>query len=165
MLKMLGMVMVVGASVLMGISMRGRMAKRKRILLELHGAFAMLKTEIVFLKTPLPMAVRKIADTLSCALFSDFADALSTRDTPEAAMRKAIAAEGGNLNASDRDVLCYAASVLGESDSDTQTRHLEMVMERIGKQHTQSEATLKSGGKLCLSAGALCGILMVILLA
>lgn len=163
MLKLCGALCVLAASALIGIAFRRRLARRVLALQGLLQAFSLLRTEIVFLQTPLAQATEKIALQCDAPVFAGFASALQENRQPDEAMRIAAAAADG-LAAADAAILNRAAVSLGRSDAAAQGQHIDTVILQLKAQLQEAKALLEARGKLCTVAGVLGGMLLVILL-
>ncbi len=164
MLRVLGGILLVGASSLIGFCLHRRLALRVRLLGELENAFSMLETEIVFLQTPLLQAVGSVAVAANNSVFRNFEAALADGLTPVAAMRQSLLKSGTCLTTADGDVLVYASEILGKSDAPMQSDYIQSVKKRLSEQRKQAVHTLQTTGRLYLSAGVLGGLLAVLLL-
>ena len=160
MFNLFGAVCVVLSASMIGLVFRRRMALRVQMLQSLLSGFSMLRTQIVFLQTPLGQAAAEIAHTTNNAVFAVFAEALHNGQTPAEAMRDATLP----LEHADARLLMTASNGLGGSDAASQSRLIDALCNRLSAQITAAEQTLATHGRLCMSAGVLCGLLLVILL-
>lgn len=163
MLKLCGALCIFAASALMGIAFRRRLARRVHTLQGLLQAFSLLRTEIVFLQTPLAQASEKIASQSDTVVFEGFAAALASGKTPAEAM-KIASAEADELADTDTAILNRAMVSLGCSDTVTQEQHLDAVILQLQEQLQEAKGVLEARGRLYTASGVLGGMLLVILL-
>lgn len=163
MLKLCGALCIFAASALMGLAFRHRLARRVHTLQGLLQAFSLLRTEIVFLQTPLAQASEKIAAQSDTVLFDGFASVLASGKTPAEAMCIASAA-ADELADTDAAILNQAMVSLGCSDTVTQGQHLDTVILQLQEQLQAAKCLLEARGKLYTASGVLGGMLLVILL-
>ncbi len=163
MLEFCGALLVLGVGGYVGIEIWKRMQRRAQLLSKFTTALELLNTEIAFLQTPLPQAAQKVSRQTDCELLHDFAKRLCTGALPQSAMQTAVK-NNSALNTEDVQLLVQIAGGLGCSDIEAQKRHIDSAVKRMEMQTAKARETLQNNGRLCVGAGVLGSLLLVILL-
>ncbi|KAA9007488.1 stage III sporulation protein AB [Paenibacillus spiritus] len=171
MLKLLGASLVLLAATLAGFAQARQYADRPRQIRGLIAALQRLETEIRYGYTPLPEAMRRIAQQCREPLRGFFSRAASEMNPP----RSASAQEGLELamealwkttamKAPEREVLRQLGCTLGTSDRADQTSHIAMALRQLGQEEISAREDQSKYEKMCRSLGLLLGALIVILI-
>ncbi len=159
MLKLCGALLVFSAASAIGGLAYWRLQRRVQTLQGLQNAFERLRTEIAFLQTPLAQA----AERTQHRIFTAFAKCLEAGALPQTAMQSVILQEDSLLQA-DKDILLYAARLLGSTEVSAQCRHIDGVLTRLSAQLADAKHLVQTNGRLYIAFGVLGGLLLVILL-
>lgn len=169
--KIVGSVVILGATSYAGWQVGGTYARRPAELRDLQTALAVLQTEIEYGATPLPAALRCAALAAGPAvapLFRETAERLEGGGgiTPGDAMRDVIATglPGSALKAEDLEVMRALAGVLGASGREDQVRHLVLARERLAGLEAQATDLRTRYEKLARYMGVLSGAALVLIL-
>lgn len=171
MLKMIGVVMIVGACGTLGLSarqaLRRRVAAADAMLLALH----LIDSEIAARRTPLPELIHTLAEhenPVIGAVFSDLAhrmqeqNGLSLGYQWRACLRDKREQIG--LGTPECDILCEAAGWLGRYDAAEQRAGLQLIAQRLQASRETAQAELQNKGNLYRTCGIALGILVVLVL-
>lgn len=168
--KLVGGLLVVGASSGTGFAVAGNLARRPTALRQLATAMALLATEVGYgqpLPTALPSAGRA-AGSLAAALFGGAAQRLTGGGgvTAGQALRAALDAvfPDSPLAEADREPMLALAAVLGASGREDQLRHLALCQQRLAALAEAAEAQRQRYERVARYSGVLAGLALVLLL-
>lgn len=164
MLKLFGALMTFFACAALGVWLQRRLIKRVQVLDSILGAFAMLRTEISFLQTPLLSATEKIAAATKDALFTKLHMHLRGGKLPSDAMQGALSELGCVLTNTDAAVLLRLSLQLGSSDAESQVQQIDAALEQLRLQRINAQEAVNTNGRLYLASGMLLGVLLVLLM-
>ncbi|MGE5631922.1 MAG: stage III sporulation protein SpoIIIAB [Caulobacteraceae bacterium] len=169
--KILGGIMIIAASGLMGILFSNRLSFRLRELKRFRSLMQMLETEVVYSATPLPAAFKEIAcrsEGLLAYFFGFISDSLNKRVffTLKDAWANAVSEvlKDSSLNNQDLDLIKSFGSVLGCSDREDQKKHFELFYIQLRHHEESADAELKRSSKMYRSLGFLLGIAVFVVL-
>ena len=169
-IKILGSMLVVCATAMMGFGYAAKLEKRKASLGGFLSALSMLETEIGFVSTPLKTAFLSISnamDTSVGAFFKEVADNIgSNGDGIKHSWEKAldICTSAMTLTAADVEVLETFAVQLGKTDRENQLKNIAHTKALLNVQLTHAADACGKNKKMYQSAGILSGCLIAILL-
>jgi len=171
-LKILGGIMIITASGLIGILYSGRLSTRHRELNNLRRHMQMLETEIIYGATPLPSAMTSIAhrtEGLASSLFQLAAECLSDRSFYSFKDAWTFAADsvfrGTPLVWEDIELIKSLGSILGGSDREDQKKHFELFYMQLRLQEEKALEELRRSGRMYRSLGFLLGIAVFVVLS
>lgn len=145
-----------------------RYRSRQRELRELRSALRSLETEVVYGRTALESACRKLGGTELGAgglLLAATGRHLAASGSAAAAWREALAEVGSRLALDQEDlrILASLGNLLGQSDPADQAAHLTMVREMLADREREAAEEARANGRLWSYLGALAGLAFVIL--
>ncbi|MEW6725313.1 MAG: stage III sporulation protein SpoIIIAB [Bacillota bacterium] len=170
-IKLVGAIIVVGASSILGFALAAPFAQRPRVLRALQAGLERLETEIDYGLVPLPAALRRSARGLAfpaSRLLETAADELETGDGLTAGEAWTRSLEHwdreSSWNAEDREILGEIGGWLGSSDRENQKRHLRHVLDRLKYQEALARDEQSRGERLFKYLGVLGGLALAIIL-
>ncbi len=137
MVKLLGAVLVVGSSGVIGNVVASSYSERPRQLSELISGFTLLETEISYAKTPLSEALMRARGqkcSVAGRIFETASHIIASGDqSPGQAWETAVRCTYpvSALTSEDRDALLAFGGKLGSCSSTDQLRHIALVRERL----------------------------------
>lgn len=171
MIKLLGSLMILGASTGIGFTYSDKFKKRTRQLMELQRCIYQLKNEIVYVHTTLPEAIKNIANKSIYPLkevFEEVSHLLFRNevDTVYEAFYKVLNKKRDilNLKIDDVNVLLDLTKTLGESDIEGQQNIFNVTLENLKKVIKDSEAIMSKNVKMYRYLGFSLGAMVVIIL-
>ena len=171
MVKLIGMLIIVVAGALAGITKARQFESRPRQIRELILAMQRLETEISYGYTPLPEALDKMGEQVREPLKSFFHSAARFMNPPhgltaQESIQQALSNHWRNtsMKASEKDVLHQLSFTLGTSDRQDQMKHLALAAQQLKHEESTAREELDKYGKLSKNLGLLVGILVVILI-
>lgn len=171
-MKIIGAMMIIGASAWLGSIIANNYRQRPRILGRFAQAVEMLRSLISYSYTPLPQAFEKVAENgggFVAKIFSSAAEYMSSGQglSGGEAWNQAFTQWGSFLPLDQDDLILLrdAGNALGMTDKGDQERHLSLALEQIRRRMEQLEISASHTAKvwfyLGLSGG---GILVLVLL-
>lgn len=168
--KLIGAVVLTGATSLIGFSLAADCSKRPRALRELQALMQMLENEMAYLSNLLSEAFIRIyrgTDSDTAILFREAADNLGENGTTAAeAWEKAI--EGNyaklSLNKEDKAILMTFGKMLGNSDLEGQLNNIRLITSQLKLQELKAEEIKSKNEKMYRSLGVLSGLAIAIVL-
>lgn len=170
-LKIVGGLLVVSASGLLGILFSNRLSIRYKELNNLRRYMQMLETEVIYGATPLPAALRNISDKaegLISRFFSTISDSLEDRSFYTVRDAWTYSAEAvlkdSSLDRADIELVKSFGNILGCSDREDQKKHFELFYLQIKHQESAAQEEINRSAKMYRSLGFLLGIAVVVVL-
>lgn len=168
-MKIFGAVLIILGSSSLGFLKARQISLRSKQLQELKTALEMLKTEIDYGVTPLPVAFTKLANNLNSPLGDLFSTAkknLAAGLVAQRSWQEAVSEVMPRtaLLAEDKELLLEIGYNLGNSNSADQIRHLDLAQEKISHLHQIAAAEKEAKVKLWRYLGVLTGLLVVIII-
>lgn len=170
-LKIIGGLLIVSASGLMGILFSNRLSLRHKELNNLRRFMQMLETEVIYGATPLPSALRNIsvkADGTLSRFFSSISDSLTDRSFYTVRDAWTYSAEKvlmeSSLQRADIELIKSFGNILGSSDRDDQKKHFELFYLQLKHQEDAAQEEIKRSAKMYRSLGFLLGIAVFVVL-
>jgi len=171
MMKILGAVLIIGASTLFGYYKASLYAARPRQIRQLIHALKRLATEIGYGSTPLPEALARLSSQCSRPLnrmFGIIADRLRTgsSDTAKDVWQESVRLFWGQtaMKSPERETMLELGSSLGISDRENQLKHIELAVTLLQHEEAAARDEQLKYEKLSRSLGVLGGALIVILI-
>ncbi|HXL03759.1 MAG: stage III sporulation protein AB [Firmicutes bacterium] len=170
MLKLLGAVLVVGSSGVIGNIVARSYSERPRQLSELISAFTLLETEISYAKTPLSEALIRAGGqkgSIAGRIFEMASRIIASGNQPpgqawETAVRRTYSVSA--LTAEDRDTLLAFSAKLGSCSSTDQLKHIAFVRERLRANETKARDKATETARMWRYLGLTVGAMVTLLL-
>jgi stage III sporulation protein AB len=170
-IKIIGGLLIISASGLMGIILSNRLSLRYKELKNLRRYMQMLETEVTYGATPLPVALMNIANKAEGRLssfFSSISDSLTDRSfytvrdawsygTEEVLMLT-------SLKRADIELIKSFGSILGCSDREDQKKHFELFYLQLRHQEDAAQEEIRKSAKMYRDLGFLLGIAVFVIL-
>ncbi len=168
MLKIIGLIIIFGSSVLTGLYFSNKSGFRIKDLTAMKKALAILKSEIEFAATPLPEAAMRISQQLSSPLkelFADFSERLTDYDSVYEPWELSLKAASRltYFQKEDTDCLLSFGQTLGYLDRQMQLQNIELVISYIDEKIDELTAARRKNQRMYGSLGVLGGLMLVIL--
>jgi stage III sporulation protein AB len=170
-MKLVGGLMIVSASGLLGMVFSRRLMQRHNEIRSLRRYMQMLETEVTYGATPLPAALARIsagAEGMLGSFFKYIAEGLSDRrfyTVKEAWADGAEAVLGqSTLKKSDIELIRGFGSILGCSDREDQKKHFELFYLQLKHQEDAAREEIRKSAKMYSSLGFLLGLAIFIIL-
>lgn len=170
-IKIIGGILIVSASGLIGILLSNRLSIRHMELKNLRRLMQMLETEITYGATPLPVALMNISNKtegLICRFFSNISQSLTERSFYSVVDAWTNTADTvfveSSLKKADIEMIKSFGSVLGCSDREDQKKHFELFYLQIKHQEDAALAEINRSAKMYRSLGFLLGIAVFVIL-
>lgn len=171
MLKMIGIVLIIGSFTGMGITQRQQLGSRVRALEAMLTATDLIGSELAFRLTGIPDIIRMLAqdNRVQIALiFGSMQTMIGKEDGLSLTYKwmKAFRQWGGQAGLSPQDVavLCDMSDFIGKYDAASQKKCLDHARKRLEHQLEQARAELKSKGAVYRTCCIAAGILLVLVL-
>ncbi|MCF8009742.1 MAG: stage III sporulation protein AB [Clostridiales bacterium] len=170
MFKLIGALMIVSCTGIMGMIKAREYAMRPRELRSMQSALQMLETEIIYGATPLPEALEYVAERCEkniSRLFRQVEQELivSHGCTVKEAWDRALYLYAPPFfQKGDTSILSQLGNCLGMSDREDQSKHLHLAMEQLKLETTSAKEKAKSQVKLWNYMGFLAGLMIVTIL-
>ena len=169
-IKLLGAVVLIGATGLIGFSLAADCSKRPRALRELQSLLQMLENEISYLSNLLSEAFSRIyegSNSDTAILFREAAKSLNTKGiTADVAWEKAVDENCSklSLNKEDKAILLTFGKMLGNSDLEGQINNIKLISSQLKLQELKAEEMRRKNEKMYRSLGVLSGLAITIIL-
>lgn len=171
MIKVLGAVLIIGASTLYGFYRAYLYAERPRQIRQLIHAVSRLRTEIWYGSTPLPAALSKLSQLCAKPLDRMFliiserlqAERTATVHTVWSETIKQMWGQTA-MKQPEKEALLELGAVLGVSDREDQLQHLKLAQTHLEHEEAAAKDEQVRYEKLSRSLGLLGGALIVILI-
>lgn len=171
MLKLLGCIIILGASSAAGFIYGEGFKKRAADLNELQRIIYLLQSEIEYINNPIPRALKEISDkTINpfSLIFNDISEILFKNEVESVYDAFKIILNSNNyhlnLNKEDISILFDLSKSLGDSDLSGQNKMFEFTLESIKKQITIAEELMYKNLKVYRYLGVTLGSMVVIML-
>ncbi|MBE6991885.1 MAG: hypothetical protein E7430_04825 [Ruminococcaceae bacterium] len=167
MLKLIGAIMMIGATTAIGISKMESMALRVRTLEAFLAAFDMINAEISFSLTPLPEVFYRLARTMPKPVDEFFSRCVQWGgDLTETSLyqiwNRALR-EVKSLLPEDRRVLAQAGSILGRFDPENQQHSMAAVVDSVRSCLETAKEKRKNESRVCAALAVASGFALVII--
>lgn len=169
--KLAGGLMVIISCSMIGFLMAGYYQTRPKILRNLQTAISMLETEINYGHSPLPEALRNIAqksDKEVSKLFLNAMKYISERSglTASEAWEKALAdfSPDSSLITVDIEILTNFGKYLGVTDIQDQIKNIKLTLTQLRQQEVYAMEEKQKNEKMWKYLGVLSGIMVFLLL-
>lgn len=171
MLRMLGMVLVIGACTALGLSARQKLVRRVNVITQMIQAFDFLIAEMQTNRTPLPSLISMLSqqDLPGASVFFDRLRARLERNDGLSFsyhwQRTAgeVSAEIG-LEQAETDVLRQASSYLGRYQAEQQLAGLQHTKQDLAAIGRQAQQSLTTKGSIYRTCGIAVGVVVVLLM-
>lgn len=170
-LKIIGGLLIVSASGLLGILFSNRLSLRYRELINVRRFMQMLETEVTYGATPLPAALYSIsnkAEGIVSKFFCSVSDSLTDRSfyTVRDAWNESaeMIFQQSSLQRSDIELIKSFGSILGCSDREDQNKHFKLFYHELRHQEDAAIEEIKKNGKMYRSLGFILGIAVFVVL-
>ena len=170
MIKIAGVVLVVGASGVIGNIVARGYSERPRQLAELISAFTLLETEISYAKTPLSEALLRSGgckNSVVGRMFKTASSQIASGDqSPGQAWEVAVgyAYSVSALTPEDRDALLAFGAKLGSCNSTDQLKHIALVRERLRRSEVHARERAEQTARMWRYLGITIGAMIALLL-
>lgn len=171
MIKLIGAMCVIMAGTLLGFYQALQLSARPRQLRQALQSLQRLETEILYGFTPLPEALRAVADAGSAPVAELFAVAAERLDAPDAGTVQECWRQTVHdiwprtaMKRTEQEALLQLGSVLGRSDRGDQAKHLKLAAGVLAAEEAEAAEDYRRYGKMWRSLGLLSGVLIVILM-
>lgn len=170
MIRLIGCACVVVATSAIGFQVAKGYRERPREIRNLSEALRLLRAEIEYTATPLPLALKRVSAHLSGTvqvLFEQAATAITRQDTTVTeALKAGLEASKGRAHLTERDieVLSTFGRTLGTSDSTHQSLQFEAALAQLENLEKEAEEAQGKYERMWQYIGILAGIFLVILL-
>lgn len=170
-LKIIGSLMIICASSLLGFIFAGDCARRPGELRTLQGLLQMFETEINYMSNILTEAFHNISNTSSSKVSVFFSStvknlledsSLNASEAWEKAVNENISLTA--LNSEDKSILLSFGKMLGNSDVEGQLKNIRLTLSQLKLQEEKAEAGRKKNESMFKSLGVLGGVAIVIIL-
>lgn len=170
-MKIVGAMMIIGASAWLGSIIANNYRQRPRILGRFAQAVEMLRSLISYSYTPLPQAFRKVAENSAGfvpKVFGTASDLIASGQglSGGEAWNQAFTRWGPFLPLDQDDLILLkdAGNALGLTDKTDQERHLSLALEQIRRRIEQLEISAGHTAKVWFYLGLSCGGILVLVL-
>lgn len=170
MFKLIGALLVIGATTWMGFDMSQHLSRRPKQLRLFRDCLQTLDAEIMYSHTPLQEAAKKISAQMPEPLksfFTIFANKLSQPEVSvKTAWEESLLAIWGktDFKQNEYEILLQFGENLGKHDKFTQQKQIMLALTHLEREETQARDKQKQYEKLVKSLGFLSGLLFIILL-
>ncbi len=168
--KIIGSIILICSTSLIGFSLAADCSKRPRILREIQALLQMLENEISYLSNLLIDAFRRIVENSkvdAAILFKAAADYLvASGVTADEAWEKAVEVNYSrlSLNKEDKAILISFGRMLGNSDLDGQLNNIKLMSSQLKLQEAKAEEMKRKNERIYRSLGVLSGLAITIIL-
>ncbi|MBX6352917.1 MAG: stage III sporulation protein AB [Thermoflavifilum sp.] len=169
MIRFIGAALVVAASTGIGFRIAADYRHRPRQIRSLMHALRVLRTEIDFTLTPLPLALVRTAERADAPVahfFTVCAEHLELGETPAEAVTAGVAELRGRsaLRGPELEVLSALGGTLGNSDRQSQCQHIDAALMHLSHVEEEAREAQRRNERLWQYLGFLFGLLLVVLL-
>ena len=169
MLKIIGIILIVGATTKIGFLLAARLERRKNTLISFKDALSLLESEIGFAQNSLARAFFNIGHTISKPVGTFFLDVekhLAKGCSTEQAWEQELTDRRQALCLTDEDIqtLRSFAARLGKSDVENELKNIYNTTVSLNMLIANAKNTCDTNKRVYQSAGVLCGALIAVLL-
>ncbi|WP_342759759.1 stage III sporulation protein AB [Kineothrix sedimenti] len=171
MLRLIGIIFLVGGSFGLGLSMKNRMKDNLNALYQVQQIFKMLQNEITYSKAPLPEACRRIGSRIKEPYGRAFHDiyekmllnsGCSFSEIWKECMKKCL--KGTALSEEEKRVCLDFADCAGYMDGKMQAEAIEQYLHRLELSVKKLEEDMINKSKVIMSLSVMGGLLVAIIL-
>lgn len=170
-LKLIGGIMVIVSSSMIGFIIAGNFKNRPKTLRNLQVALSMLESEINYGHSPLPQAFRSISKQCEedvARLFDLAAKELSSRKglTASEAWERSLKEffKNSYITENDFEILMAFGKYLGSTDKEDQIKNIRLALNNLRQQEISSIREKEKNEKMWRYLGVLSGIMIFLLL-
>ena len=171
MLKMIGMVLIIGSFTGIGASQRQQFRRRVIVLGDMISVLDMISGELTFHLTSIPEIVAQLAHDKrpSVAQLFGAMHAMITQDDSLSLTykwMKTFREHGSEVGLTEEDIgiLCDLSEFIGKYDAKSQQKSVDYARERLSRQMEIASAEMKSKGMVYRTCCIAAGILLVLVL-
>lgn len=171
MLKVLGSIIIIGATTVIGFCYANAYTERVRQLRDMQYALNMLESEIIFTSTPLIMALQNAGNKSSDVIrkmFIKMSGLLKDKKVESVAdaFKESLTSVRTELyfEKEEIDIIMSFVQSLGISDMEAQKKNFNITIKKLESFEQKAEETRKKNERLYKYLGVSCGILIVIIL-
>ena len=170
MIKILGAVLIVIATSLIGFEVSKKLIARPKHIRDLRAALQILEAEIMYGHSPLKEAVLLLAKQIPAPvsiLFKDFASKLgSANQSVQSAWRDSleVVRKHSELQQKEIDILLQFGETLGKHDRESQQKQIQLALVLLDREETDAVEKQMKYDKMARSLGFFAGLLIAILL-
>ena len=169
-IKIVGMILTLGASTALGLYLASLGAFRRQDLMEFKKALLILKSEIEYIAAPLPEAMANIAARTAqplARLFADFAQNLKQNEDGETAYRLWLSSINAHkkeafLKEEDWEIIGNFGKTLGYLDKQMQIDSINFTIDYIDSQAAELQESNEKNQRMYQSLGIIGGILLLV---
>lgn len=171
MLRLIGIIFLVGGSIGMGWSMRDRLKKNLDTLYQIRQIFKMLQNEIIYSRASLPEACRHISEKVNQPYSSAFLAIHEEMNVNSGEsftliwkkhMNKCI--KEISVSAEDKNILLEFGNSIGYLDGTMQAQAIEQYMHRLDVSVSKMEKEMTDKCKVIMSLSVMGGLMIAIIL-
>lgn len=165
-LKILFLILTIGASSAIGILLSQKYACREKEIKEMKTALNMFATKIKFTYEPIPSLFQEIDEKIGGNIGNIFkkASIKMLEKTAGEAWEETLKEEVHNLNKEDITVLKNLSKMLGQTDLEGQLSEIEVVNEFLNAQLENAIEERKKNERMYRTLGLVCGLTIAIIL-
>lgn len=170
-LKIIGSLMIILSSSLIGNFLGSRYSHRLKNLIQLQNCIQLLETEIVYSATPLPVALENIykkGNKNISFIFNEIKDYLISNKNISVydsfLTHSQILKEKLFFTDQDIEIFLSLGQVLGASDRLDQQKHLRLIITQLKNQQEEALENKNKNERMYKSLGVLTGLAIVIVL-
>ncbi|OCA86346.1 MULTISPECIES: stage III sporulation protein SpoIIIAB [unclassified Bacillus (in: firmicutes)] len=170
MIKILGAVLIVIATSLIGFEVSKKLITRPKHIRDLRAALQILEAEIMYGHSPLKEAVLTLAKQIPAPvsiLFSDFAGRLgSANQSVSAAWGESleVVRKQSELQQKEIDILLQFGETLGRHDRESQQKQIQLALVHLEREEADAVDKQVKYDKMARSLGFFAGLLIAILM-
>lgn len=160
MLKLIGNLIILSTTILLGLFMASIYRERHRFLVQLRTALAHLEEEMLTLGSPLPQALQRISEEIVGPVRELLRKFLDFYQDPYYPKERVL--EG--LGEEERQVIDHLLQSLGRGDTRHQRELFKTAQWRLSRMERKTEEEAKRYGRLWHYSGLFMGLMLIILL-
>ncbi|WEG14308.1 stage III sporulation protein SpoIIIAB [Pullulanibacillus sp. KACC 23026] len=170
-MKIIGIILIVSTTTLIGFALAKRYRERPRQLRQLVTALQSLESEIMFGLTPVFEAASHLVEQLPSPSNRFFADLLVLLDKRDGRALTDIWSETTEsfwtqtaLKQAEKEIWKQFGQTLGQSDRENQKKHIRLAISHLEREEEEARIAQQQYEKMTKSLGILGGLLIVLLL-
>lgn len=170
MIKILGAVLIIMATSLIGFEVSKKLIARPKHIRDLRSALQILEAEIMYGHSPLKEAVLTLAKQIPAPisiLFTDFASRLgSANQSVSSAWKESleVVRKQSELQQKEIDILLQFGETLGKHDRESQQKQIQLALVHLEREEADAADKQLKYDKMARSLGFFAGLLIAILL-